>query len=258
MIFPAALSIRRDVFCEARSTKLAMRIYDHFAHQVLSAEKEYDNIQLTMRAAVMPFGLEVLRTRSRAKAVSQVRAVASVFRFLLAGLPGGVLGSPQLYKTLTDICHRRFSESEFNDGRTYLGGVTPAESRKVYAITLAILAMASEMQLELICAVFGLCAILLHETDRTLIADRGCSDALAGLPDVDRLSRFFGPVLLDFEDALESLPVESAERTEREAVAAMLIENWRNVSRLLNVWAAFGYPARRATTPWTPCASAGR
>lgn len=243
---------------------MATNIYDHFANQVLSAEKENDTIQMTMRGSDMPPDLIVLNRSSRAKDTSQVQAVACVFKSLLAGLPGGVLGSVTLYNALVGISRRPFSESEFNDGKSYLGGLTPASSAKVHAITLAVLAMTSEMQLELICAVFGLCTVLLYETKRVTEFQRLAGSTqnhrpvpLSGLLDLNRLSHFFGPVLIDPENELQASSTGSAKKAECETVTRMLIENWRNVSRLLKVWAALGYPARRAAVPWTTCNDKG-
>lgn len=249
----------RNVFVDDGGVEVATQMYDYFANQVLSAEREKDKIQMTMRASDMPFGPGYLDTDYGVRHASQVKAVACVFKSLLAGLPGGILGSAVLYRILLDICYRDFPESEFKDVKSYLADLTPAQSAKVHAIALAVLALTSEMQLELVCAVFGLFAVMLYGTKRMKainkldLGSRVRSSFVSGELNEDCLSRVFGPLLTDPERELHHPSAEADRRVEHERVANMLIQNWRSVSRLLKVWEKFGYPVKRVAVPWTAC-----
>jgi hypothetical protein len=232
----------RHVFFDSGDLRVAVRVYDHFANQVLAAERSKDKVDITLRGSELP--REALGSESDAFLRGRFHAlsVACVFKQLLAGLPGGILGSVRLYRTLADICEREFPEREVGRSESRLAGISSAASTRIKVIALAMLALTSDMQLELICAVFGLCALLIHETERlTEIhrhrkGGRSQSVSLTGLVDRERLGRVFGPLLTGFE--------EDEEREDETArVTKMMIENWRGVSRQLKVWEVFGFPA---------------
>ncbi|KAL1966874.1 hypothetical protein VTN77DRAFT_3839 [Rasamsonia byssochlamydoides] len=236
----------RHVFFDSGDLRVAVRVYDHFANQVLSAERAKEKVDITMRGSDLP--REALGSESDAFLRGRFHAlsVACVFKQLLAGLPGGILGSVRLYRTLVDICGHEFSDREVGRSENRLAGVSSAASTRIKAIALAMLALTSDMQLELICAVFGLCALLIHETERLVELHRhrkgvrGQSGSLTGLVDRERLGRVFGPLLTGFEEDADD---EREDETVR--VTKMMIENWRGVSRQLRVWEVFGFPAGR-------------
>lgn len=152
-----------------------------------------------------------------------VLSVGWVLKALLAGLPGGILGSARLWEALKAIY---FSE-------------TPAPSR-VRLITLAIIALTNEMQCALICAIFGLLTGMLQEMQR--IEQRELSGSVlrpvASLTDADRLARVFGPLLIGTGDR-GSFGQDKVEReVEEQRVAGLLLEHWHGVNRKLREWAS--------------------
>lgn len=247
----------RHLFFDIGDSKEAARLYDRFAEQVLTAEKETEQIEMTMRSNEMPLGMETLGQLGTAvKDEGQVLAVASVFKALLAGLPGGILGSSNLYRALVNICYGHFSEEPLNSTDICLVGLSAIEAAKIKLITLAILALTDDMQLELVCAVFGLCAVLLHETARKIETRRQRqrhphgipASFLSGLLNLERLGRVIGPLLTESGHESDRNSFRNVEREiESGRVAVMLIENWRDVSRQLRVWEQGGYPVQSKT-----------
>lgn len=296
-----------NLFFDPGDMKTASRIYEHFAHQVLSAEREEDKIQMTMRSNQMPVDIiePLQRDTTPEQSPSYILSVAWVFKALLAGIPDGILGSKELYQVLVDISYGRqpyiFSKRKSKDQSKAqaepevdrqsksetesqskqqpvspsepqvksqkrpddcLEGLTPWEHTQTKAIALAILSLTSKMHLELICAVFGLCEVLLHEVQRH-VEDQWVRNIprkqqlrpswAAGLLDVDRLSRTLGPLLAnrtsDGEEGLcpEYRMVPSALQEER--VVRMLLEHWRGVSRQLRWWEHCGCPPERVILP---------
>lgn len=249
-----------ELFVEPGDIKAAARLYDYFASQVLLAEKDEPKIALTMRVIAMPY----LETRSAGKEAAPVLSVCWVLKKLLAGLPGGTLGSTHLYQTLKAIYLAPAPEGPLPHMQNSLAALSPKTSARVQLIALAITAQTSEMQCALICAVFGLLTGLVHETERTVEhmerqRQAGTSipeDTVASLPTVDGLARVFGPLLLGADGrargtgagmVLQSEDVE--QEVEEQRVAELLILNWRNVSRQLKLWARYGYPARMMMPP---------
>lgn len=186
-------------------------MYDHFASQVLSAEKDEPRIALTMRVIAMPH----CETDEPA---ATVLSVGWTFKALLAGLPDGILGSVRLYETLKAIYY-----------------VETPNLIRVRFIALAIVALTSEMQCALICAVCGLLTSLLEQEPP------GSGTAVrrvASMTEADRLARVLGPLLLgtrkDGDSAAEQNKVE--QEVEEQRVAGMLLELWRGVSPQLREW----------------------
>ncbi|KAJ9296431.1 hypothetical protein DTO271G3_5129 [Paecilomyces variotii] len=250
----------RNMFLDYGDLKAAARMYDHYANQVLSAEKEKIKIDVTMRECNLPSDSVGSDKDYLFNEGFHVRSVGCVFKQLLAGLPGGILGSTELYRTLVDIYERRFFDAEVDSSESRLGGMSSAASMRIKVITLAILALTSEMQLALICAVFGLCTLLLHETERLVETEKQmmsetCAGAsLAGLLDMEHLARVFGPLLTSAATSASHDPFLDIEREiQGERVAVMLIENWRSVSRQLRVWEVFRHPAGAGRPPSMVC-----
>lgn len=231
-------------------------MYDHYANQVLSAEKEKYKIDMTMRECNLPSDSAGSDRDYLFNGGFHVHSVGCVFKQLLAGLPGGILGSAELYRTLVDIYERRFFDAEVDSSESRLAGISSAASMRIKVIALAILALTSEMQLALICAVFGLCAVLLHETERLIEIERqtlkteSSGANLAGLLDLEHLARVFGPLLTSTSESTSHDAFLNVEREiQGERVAVMLIENWRSVSRQLKVWEVFRHPTGAEGVP---------
>lgn len=215
---------------------------------------------MTTRSSDMPSGFGGnIHLGTPARNATEVLTVANVFRALLAGLPGGILGSKKLYGVLVDMYYARFTDCQLERTNSCLGGLSVVDSFKTKAMTHAILALTSKMQLELICGVFGLCAVLLHETERNIEFERQARRGkvgpsfVSGLMNVDRLGRVFGPLLINNcnKDSTENEPGGGGDsygqierEIESERVASMLIANWRNVSRQLRSWEHGGYPSK--------------
>ncbi|OJJ37346.1 hypothetical protein ASPWEDRAFT_170832 [Aspergillus wentii DTO 134E9] len=244
----------RNVFFDPGDLKAAIRMYDHFAHQVLTAERENEKIEVTMRRGTMPLDLAgMLDADIPGKSPPRALSVAWVFKSLLAGLPGGILGSTQLYHVLLNIYYGRVSEYELERVDSYLEGISAPDNDRSKAIALAILALTSEFQLELICAVFGLCASLLHETDRMVMAEQYCvrngmpSSFGMGLMNIEELSWVFGTLLMGTgqEDRRDTFGVIKRE-IESQRVAYMVMDHWRSISRQFRRWGRYGYPGQRA------------
>ncbi|GAD95223.1 hypothetical protein ANI_1_1582124 [Paecilomyces variotii No. 5] len=246
----------RNIFLDHGDLKAAARMYDHYANQVLSAEKEKIKIDFTMRECNLPSDSVGSDRDYLFNGGFHVHSVGCVFKQLLAGLPGGILGSTELYRTLVDIYERRFFDAEVGSSESRLGGISSAASVKIKVITLAILALTTEMQLALICAVFGLCTLLLHETERLVeiekqMLNKPCAGAnLAGLLDLEHLARVFSPLLTSANTSASHDPFVDIEREiQGERVTVMLIENWRSVSRQLRVWEVFRHPTGAGRPP---------
>lgn len=207
---PAAASAS-ELFIEPGDIKAATTLYDHFASQVLSAEKDEPRITLTMRVIAMPHP-------ETDEPAGTVLSVGWTFKALLAGLPDGILGSVRLYETMKAIYYVE----------------TPTAVR-VRFITLAIVALTSEMQCALICGVFGLLVCLLEQEPPGSGRD---VRRVAGFTEADRLSRVFGPLLLgtrrDGGSASEQNRVE--QEIEEVRVAGMLLQHWQDISTQLRDW----------------------
>jgi hypothetical protein len=218
---------------------VASRIYEHFASQVLSMEKEQDIVDVTMRKSEFPceavgFGSE---EESFLRGRFHVLPVAWAFKHVLAGIPGGILGSPRLYLTLVDLSTCVFQDKppDLPEGHLYWSRPAMSQTR-VRAIALAILALTSDMQLDLICAVFGLCSLLDYETSQ-LIEDYKVRDVpveawAAGLLTRQRIVQAFAPLL-----AGELFAVgEGDSDSEAFFVMGVMMVNWRSVSRQLRAF----------------------
>ncbi|KAL2865182.1 uncharacterized protein BJX67DRAFT_189651 [Aspergillus lucknowensis] len=245
----------QNLFIDVGDLEIAIRAYDYFARQVLSAEKEKSRIHMTMRSSRMPSFLEEgLDQGPEILNLTQVLSVAFAFKQLLAGLPGGVLGSLQLYRILVNICRGRISRGPAQRTGSCLAGLSPEEYAKVRAISLAILALTSSMQLNLICGVFGLCSLLLHEAERMWELERRqhrrCSShRLSGGTveklSLDQLAATLGPLLTDTQRVDEPDTFQAIqEEIESQRVVVLLIENWRSISRQLRIWERRGLDGR--------------
>ncbi|KAL4891266.1 hypothetical protein BDV59DRAFT_182902 [Aspergillus ambiguus] len=229
----------RNLFVDAGDLKVAVRTYAYFAEQVLSAEKEQDRIELTVRGDRIPMELvQVLEQEAPRSSSSHVLGVAWAFKALLAGLPGGILGSEQLYQVLVKISRGRLSGGDAEGRRGGLGELSPNSSARIKAIALVLLALTDAPRLNLICAVFGICAVLLHESERSAqLSRQSITGSLrgnlgTGLASVERLGGVFGRLLRGGGDDGE----DGRGRQESQQVGELLVRNWRGVSRQLRIW----------------------
>ncbi|THC89887.1 hypothetical protein EYZ11_010656 [Aspergillus tanneri] len=213
----------RNLFLDPGDMKIAARTYRYFADQVLSAEKEQDRIEMTLRSSEMPVDLvNIISQEAPSPSSAQVLGVAWVFKALLAGLPGGILGSSQLHRALVDIYYKHTSGSIGR--RRSSDGVSAQSSAQATAIGLAVLALTRPMQYNLICAVFGLSVHLLGETRRAVDLEDG---GVAGVLTAESLGRVLGPLLSDEEREREPDTFRAIEQEiESQRVAVMLIEGW--------------------------------
>jgi hypothetical protein len=245
----------QNLFVDPGDLETATQTYNHFADQVLSAEKDRIKIHMTMRSSKMPSFLDkVSEPNMETQNSAQVLGVAFTFRALLEGLPGGILGSMQLYRVLVNICRGRIAQGPAQRTGTCLAGLSPEDYVKVRAISLAILALTSSMQLNLICGVFGLCSLLLHETERMSELQRRhhrCSSnrcptiSNAEKLSLDRLTATLGPLLTDSQQSDNPDTFFAIqEEIENQRVAALLIRNWRSISRQLRIWERRGLEGR--------------
>ncbi|OGM39910.1 hypothetical protein ABOM_011319 [Aspergillus bombycis] len=242
-----------EVFCTAGDLKMAARVYDYFAKQVLSAENVRDRIEATVRRGELPIDLIGIFDHSASREFSsQVLSVGWVFKALLAGLPGGILGSARLYRILVSICYGRIAESNERNG-DYGGVLSPLGHTKLQAIGLAVLALTTPMQLNLICAFFGLCAMLRYETERAgedyeFGGDAGRSGLTFGLSSVERLGHVLGPLLTpDGGDGGQNTFRAIEREIENQRVMTMLISSWGSINQQLRVWQNQGSVARRGS-----------
>ncbi|KAL4943598.1 hypothetical protein BDV06DRAFT_221054 [Aspergillus oleicola] len=241
------------LFVDPGDLDAATQTYHYFADQVLSAEKEKVRIHMTMRSSRMPKFLDNASEADMETHTSQVLGTAFTFRALLEGLPGGILGSMQLYRVLVNICHGRVSSRSVQQTGSCLAGLTAEDYAKVRAIGLAMLALTTSMQLNLMCGVFGLCSLLLHETRRMSELERRQPRRSNRRPSVnntgrlslDRLAATLGPLLAETDQG-DSPDTYHAiqEEIESQRVATLLIENWRSVSRQLRIWERRGLEGR--------------
>ncbi|KAL3472868.1 hypothetical protein BJX99DRAFT_234774, partial [Aspergillus californicus] len=249
----------QHLFVDPGDLETATQTYDYFAGQVLSAEKDKSTIHMTMRSSRMPGFLDEvsvpgLETRNPA----QVLSVAFAFKALMAGLPGGILGSVQLYRILVNICYGHVSQGPAQRTGSCLAGIAPEDYAKVRAMSLAILALTNLMQFNVICGVFGLCSVLLYETERIFELERrthrrpgrhpmmSSADKLTA----DRLAATLGPLLTeigrgDGPDTFRAIQQE----IESQRVAALLIHNWRSISRQMRIWERRGLDGRMRAAP---------
>ncbi|OKP10741.1 hypothetical protein PENSUB_4044 [Penicillium subrubescens] len=216
-----------DLFVEPGNLKKAIRLYDYFAHHVLSAANDEHGIAVNMRVVTMP-------TWAKAEKLP-ARSVGWTMKALLAGLPGGILGSTELYNTLKEIYHLQ-------------GAAAEAFPRAIRCrlISLAIVASTREMQCALICAIFGLLTELLEDTPGYPLRE------VASTSRADGLAWAFGPLLTGTEKGTgtgmeaterdrEDVQVKGAAQVKREIeaerVAGMLLDLWPDISYNLKGWA---------------------
>lgn len=202
-------------------------------------EREQDIVDVTMRRNEFPseavgFGSD---EESFLRGRFHVLPVAWAFKHVLAGIPGGILGSPRLYLTLAELSVHKFPDQP-PVLREDLYWSRPAVSpTRVRAMALAILALTTDMQLDLICAVFGLCSLLDYASGQ-MIEDfeegNVPMEAWAGLLTRQRIVQAFAPLLAG--DLFKV--TEEDFNSEPFFVMNTMLVNWRAVSRQLRAFDA--------------------
>ncbi|KAJ4306497.1 hypothetical protein N0V88_001300 [Collariella sp. IMI 366227] len=115
--------------------------------------------------------------------------VASTFKRLLSGLPGGVLGSLSLFDALVAIQSQLNGDSE----------LTKTKQTKIKArlIALAVGTVKSHLRRDLICAVFGLLCLIGHSAEKAPRDDgQGKPLSTSDLMGYNALGIVFGPLLV--------------------------------------------------------------
>ncbi|KAK2875084.1 hypothetical protein FQN49_001803 [Arthroderma sp. PD_2] len=226
-------------------------LYGHYATQILRAERLKETISRTTRSVRLPSGY--VYKSARAKGDSHVQDNSTVLRHFLYELPGGILGSSYLCSMLLKIHEQDFSTAKEprDPGRKeYVPGMTAPLAAKVRMISLALLALTTDMQLELICAIFGLLALTADEcADRKTahqylhVHGAGQCDFCVTLPTPRTLGRVFGPFLHEVKSVRElqpqvqfMLPRETEQETQSADVATMLIDLWKGIATQLRRW----------------------
>ncbi|KAK2801499.1 hypothetical protein FQN50_007715 [Emmonsiellopsis sp. PD_5] len=239
-----------DIYGSLGHESVVSSVYSHYAEQVLSAEISKDTIDKTTRA-IEPAIESVRPMQSSVRGTDFVHDVATVFKHLLYGIPGGILGSKHLYEVLKQIHDHNFTLASTNKdpGRgDYVSTVPSVSAARVRLITLAIIAMTSDMQLELICAVFGLLSLTADEcaTERRLHQEQRHPDVpwcnrCSQLPDSDFLGESFGSLLADPKSIGETKVTDGILDREHDVgdVASMLIDHWKDVCVQLQAMDAF-------------------
>ena len=125
-----------------------------------------------------------------------VHDVASLFKKLVSGMPGGLLGSLSLFKAFRSISDDFHADPKHSD----------LQQAKVKArlIALAISSVTSLSRISLICAVLGLAAVVGHEAQLATTDNGDDEQTSSELMGYQSLGVVFGPVLLgDLTDYLD-------------------------------------------------------
>lgn len=118
-----------------------------------------------------------------------IHDVASTFKRLLSGLPGGILGSLSLFDGLVAIHSRLKGEPEFPR--------TKQTKLRARLIALAIGTVDSQLRRDLICAVFGLLCLIGRAAEKAPREDeQGRPLPTADLMGYNALGIVFGPLLI--------------------------------------------------------------
>ncbi|CAI7585188.1 unnamed protein product [Penicillium glandicola] len=225
-----------EIFIQPGDLKVATRLYDHFASQVLEAEKDESRISLTMRVVAMP---EVHENSA------PVLSVAWALKAVLAGLPNGILGSVRLYQALRAMYYQSIPNQSHLRVPDCLPGASPTTAARVQLMCLALIALAPEMQRDLICAVFGLLSLLVNPGTKDQDPGMELREPVAS-PNFHELVRAFGPLLLgprgqDNQDGASGASSEVEREIDDQRVAGLLLNNWRYMHRQLQHWAGARY-----------------
>lgn len=170
-------------------------LYDFYAHRYANAS-DPDLVQQTVGSGLLPTHIP-----------HNPHDVASLFKKIVSGLPGGLLGSLSLFAALRSIAQdlhwdSKLSELEFTDLKARL-------------IALAISSVTSSFRVSLICAVLGVAALVGHEAEQDIARSRENDKSLpADLMNYQSLGVVLGPLLLGELTYDASMAVGSSSRTQ--------------------------------------------
>ncbi|KAJ5558337.1 hypothetical protein N7535_008550 [Penicillium sp. DV-2018c] len=230
------------LFIHRGDLKAAIRLYDHYAEHVLTAEKDESKIDLTMRLVAMP-------TLSGGTDAAPVLSVAWTLKALLAGLPNGILGSVRLYQVFDAMYHHSVP-NPMHPLRVpaCIAEATPTTAARVQLMCLALIALVPEMQRDLICSVFGLLALMVQDHNlqdqQPGMELREHNDPVAH-PNFHELARAFGPLLLGVRGRQnresKDASAQVLQEVEEQRVAGLMLNNWHYVHRQLQHWTKVRY-----------------
>lgn len=161
-------------------TTIVNALYDFYDHQFANADAgSPSKVEQTVGSGLLPSHIE-----------HTVPDVASFFKRVLIDLPGGLLGSVELFEALRNVTTNSGYDSELSE--------SDLASVKAKMIALAISSVASDYRLYLIQAVLGLVSYLGHEAEKlqaeTVAADE--DQAPSELMNYRSLGVVLGPLLL--------------------------------------------------------------
>ncbi|EGE81012.1 hypothetical protein RJZ56_001205 [Blastomyces dermatitidis] len=210
-------------------------LYSEYAHQVLSAAMRKDTIDKTTRAVRQPNALVPPLDKPSGRNMRFIHDVSTVFKHLLCGIPGGILGSVYLGKVLRQIQQHEFKTfSVIKDPhrREYRPDLPLPKAAKIRLIALALAALTSDMQLDFICAIFGLLAFTADENAKVRNAPDYNNNSFFTLPDSESLDGIFGFVLVDPSSA-PLIPDENFILQDPgicyEGLVKMIIDHWKDI-----------------------------
>ncbi|KAI0124289.1 hypothetical protein BJ170DRAFT_735969 [Xylariales sp. AK1849] len=161
------------IFRVPGSMRVVNALYDYYC-----AEQNGEEIASTTRCPNLPAHLNC-----------GVHDVASTFKRLLAGLPGGILGSLTLFDALVAIHSQLHGNPE--------NAKTKESTLRARLIALAIATVKSQYQRELICAVFGLLCLIGRVAENARREDEtGRPLPTSDLMGYNSLAIVFGPLLV--------------------------------------------------------------
>jgi hypothetical protein len=229
------------LFIECPDMKAAIRTYDRWAGHVAEGEKIQDELDTTMRTIGMP---------TLGESSLPVPSAAWALRAVLAGLPYGILGSVRLYQTLRDLCYAPIPEKSALQVPRCLRGLAPNVAIRVQLIALLVIGLASDMQRDLICTIFGLLDYLMHPElsleEQRRAKETGTDPRIAvAPPQYQELIRSFAPLLLGQKTRSRGkLDRVEQDLGQENRVVTFLIEHWHHVNRQLREWSNDSCPAQ--------------
>lgn len=220
-------------------------LYHHFAKHTLGVVKEKDSIDQTTRSVEFPVNILKMDGHLRSNN-DYLYDVTTLLRQLLSEIPDGILGSKYLFHVLKQIHGHRFAEAKVDKdpGREeYIHGAPLTTGAKVRMITLALLAMTSDLQLELICAVFGLLSMTEDESafrefyhTRVVHPGRRYCGMCTGYPRNDILASAFAPILAGFDGSDVLRKPTKLTQGPAEDVVQMMITQWKLITLQMRQW----------------------
>jgi hypothetical protein len=196
----------RGVFRIPGSVRVVNELYDFY-----SAQGDEASITGTIRSPNLPVHIK-----------SGVHDVASAFKKLLAGLPGGILGHLSVFDALVAIHSQLHGDPEFNR--------TKRSKVRARLMALVVGTIKSQLRRELVCAVFGLLCLVGRSAEVAPREDgQGRPLPTSDLMGYSALGIIFGPLLLG--DCIDSYSMALADPTTGLVVLPLTPPKSRNSRR---------------------------